>query len=59
MDLTSILVIVNICVSAVSPIFQMFNRVKKSECLGAKLEMGTPTKSQSNEDLPAPLKHGK
>jgi hypothetical protein len=60
-ELTSILVIVNICVSALSPIFQMFNRVKKSECLGSKIEMtgNSPSPPKREDSVPPPVKHGK
>ena len=62
LELTSILVIVNICVSALSPIFQMFNRVKKSECLGGKIEMNSnssPSPPRREDSVPPPVKHGK
>lgn len=44
MDIASILIIVNICISALGPVLHMFDRVKKSECLGSKIEFESQNK---------------
>jgi hypothetical protein len=45
MELTSALVIVNIIVSALSPVLQMIGRIKHSKCAGAEIDVGTPETS--------------
>jgi len=51
MEITSILVIVNIAVSALSPIIQMIGRIRHSKCLGAEMDVGTPQKEHSIENI--------
>jgi hypothetical protein len=52
MELTSALVIVNIIVSALSPVLQMIGRIKHSKCAGAEIDVGTPEKEKSLDPLP-------
>jgi len=39
MDITTILVIINIGISALTPIIKMIGRIKHSECLGMKIDV--------------------
>jgi hypothetical protein len=39
MEITIILIIVNIVISSVSPIIKMLGRIRHSECFGAKVDI--------------------
>jgi hypothetical protein len=51
MEITTILVVVNIVVSALSPIISMIGRIRHSKCLGAEMDVGTPEKERSEEQI--------
>jgi len=52
LEITTILVIVNIAISALSPIIKMIGRIRHSECVGVKMDMDPPSdRDRSNENI--------
>jgi hypothetical protein len=51
MEITTILVIVNIVISALQPIIKMFGRTRHSECLGAKVDIDPPDQNKSCDTI--------
>ena len=43
MDITTILIIINIGISALAPIIKMIGRIKHSKCMGAEFDVSTST----------------
>ncbi len=50
MEITMILVIVNICISALHPIIKMLGRIRHSECLGAKMDIDPASKNDKDSE---------
>jgi hypothetical protein len=51
MELSAILIIVNMALTLLYPITKMVGRIRHSKCMGMEVDIGTPPKENSVEDL--------